>query len=69
MTPWISKTMGTAPVSDQGTRIEGAKAKGIVVKDPSRFRISCQQDLEATVKQKTFHLVCSNPPSNPVRGF
>jgi hypothetical protein len=61
--------MGTAPVSDQSTRIEGAKAKGIIVKYSSRFRIGCEQDLEATVKQKSFHLVCSNPPSNPVRSF
>jgi len=50
MTPRICETVRTFLVSDQSTRIEGAKAKGIIVKYSSRFRISCQQDLEATVK-------------------
>jgi hypothetical protein len=69
MTPRICETVKTFLVSDQSTRIEGAKAKGIIVKYPSGFRVGCQQDLEAAVKQKSFSLVRSNPSPDPVRGF
>jgi hypothetical protein len=67
--PRICETIKTALVSDQSTRIKGAKVKGMIVKYLSGFRISCQQNLEATVKQESFNLVCSNPPSDSVRSF
>jgi len=50
MPPWISKPIKTAMISNESTRIEGAKAKGIIVKYSSGFRIGCEQDLEAAVK-------------------
>jgi hypothetical protein len=65
--PWVCETVKAFLVSDQSTWIEGTKAKGIIVKYPSGLRIGCQQDLEATVKQESFNLVRSNPPSDPVR--
>jgi hypothetical protein len=59
--------MGTPLVSNESPRIEWAKVKGIIIKYFSGFRVGCEQDLEATVKQKSFHLVCSDPPSDPLR--
>jgi hypothetical protein len=56
-------------VSDQSTGIKGAEPKGIIVKYSSGLRIGCKQDLEATVKQKSFSFVRSNPPSDSIRGF
>ena len=48
--PWICETVKAVLASDQSTRIEGAEAKGTIVKYPSGLRISCEQDLKATVK-------------------
>jgi hypothetical protein len=58
--------METAFVSNESTRIKWAKTEGIIVKDPSGLRIGCKQNLEATVKQESLNLVCSNPPPNSV---
>jgi len=69
VTPGICETVETVLASDQSTRIKGTKTKGIIIKYPSGFRIGCEQDLEATVKQKSFNLVCSNPPPHSVRSF
>jgi hypothetical protein len=67
--PRICETVKEVLVSDQSTRIERAEAKGIIVKYPSGLRISCEQDLEATVKQESFKLVRSNPASDSIRSF
>jgi hypothetical protein len=67
--PWICETVETILVSYQSTWIKGAKAKGIIVKYPSGLRIGREQNLEPTIKQESFDLVCSNPPTDSVRGF
>jgi hypothetical protein len=69
MTPGVCETVKMVLVSDQSTRIEGTKAEGIIIKYASGLRIGCEQDLEATVKQKSFDLVRSNPPPHSVRSF
>jgi hypothetical protein len=69
VTPGICEAVKMVLVSDQSTRIEGTKAEGIIIKYASGLRIGCKQDLEATVKQKSFDLVRSNPPSDSIRGF
>jgi hypothetical protein len=69
VTPGICEAVKMVLVSDQSTRIKGTKAKGIIIKYPSGFRIGREQDLEATVKQKSFSLVCSNPPPDTIRSF
>jgi len=69
VTPGICEAVKMVLVSDQSTRIEGTKAEGIIIKYGSGLRIGCKQDLEATVKQKSFSFVCPNPSPDPVRGF
>jgi hypothetical protein len=61
--------METGFVSNEGSRIEWLEIKGIIIKYPPGFRIGCEQDLEATVKQKSFNLVCSDSPSDPIRSL
>lgn len=46
------------------TRIEGLQIQALVVQDSLRLLIGCEKDLEASVQQKSIHLVCLHTPAH-----
>lgn len=61
--------MATAVSLDQRARFEGLQTKSGVIENGLSFGIGSEQDLKATVKQKTIHRVSSNAAAYLVGGF
>jgi hypothetical protein len=58
----------TAP-SYQSSRVESLQLEPSVPQHSASFRIFSQEDLEATVQQKTIHFIGSDASSNSIRSL